>query len=251
MISSALRIAYKVDGEEHEIAEATIERQCENQFIEDMLDAGPGARTRCSRSRAARACRRSPSAIPNMPVYPGLDTKFIGILQEQGVWAEKCAACGKCVLGAYGAVCPITRCSKGLLSGPCGGSRDGKCEVSPDIECGWQLIYDRLKALGQLDKLLEARPAHRLVPEPRRRLQEDRAGGSADEGEVGIRSITWRQATSRWASLVLPSWALPRGARHTLSARSASRGGSCRPCRPRGCHRLDLPGTTVDPRRRT
>ncbi len=60
--------------------------------------------------------------------------------------------------GIYGAVCPLTRCSKGLLSGPCGGARDGKCEVSPDIECGWQLIYDRLKALGQLDKLLEPAP---------------------------------------------------------------------------------------------
>jgi ferredoxin len=157
MLSSALRIAYKVDGEEHEIVEKTIERQCENDFIEEILPLVQGVDAVLS-----LACGAGVQAIaeryPLIPVYPGVDTKFIGILQEQGVWTEKCAACGKCVIGAYGAVCPLTRCSKGLLNGPCGGSRDGKCEVSPDIECGWQLIYDRLKAIGQLDRLLEPAP---------------------------------------------------------------------------------------------
>lgn len=157
MLSSALRIAFRLDEGEHEIIEATIERQCENQFIEDILPEVQKADAILS-----LACGAGVQAIaeryPDTPVYPGLDTRFIGILQEQGVWAEKCAACGKCVIGTYGAVCPMTRCSKALLSGPCGGSRDGKCEVSPDLECGWQLIYDRLKALGQLDKLLEPAP---------------------------------------------------------------------------------------------
>lgn len=157
MLSSALRIAFRLDGSEHEVVEATIERQCENQFIEDILEE-----VRKADAVLSLACGAGVQAIaeryPDIPVYPGLDTKFIGILQEQGVWAEKCAACGKCVLGTYGAVCPLTRCSKGLLSGPCGGSRDGKCEVSPDTECGWQLIFDRMKALGQLDKLLEPAP---------------------------------------------------------------------------------------------
>ena len=157
MISSALRIAYKVDGEEREIREATIERQCENQFIEDVLEEVQNADAILS-----LACGAGVQAIaeryPNIPIYPGLDTKFIGILEDQGVWAEKCSACGKCVVGNYGAVCPLTRCSKGLLSGPCGGSRDGRCEVSPDIACGWQQIYDRLKAIGQLDRLLEPAP---------------------------------------------------------------------------------------------
>lgn len=157
MISSALRIAYKVDGAEHDILEKTIERQCENQFIEEIIEDVKNVDAVIS-----LACGAGVQAIaerfPNTPVYAGLDTKFIGILQEQGVWTEKCAACGKCVLGTYGAVCPVTRCSKSLLSGPCGGSRNGRCEVSPDIECGWQLIYNRLKALGQLDKLLEPAP---------------------------------------------------------------------------------------------
>ena len=157
MIASALRIAFRIGGEDHEVVEATIERQCENQFIEDVIEEVQKADVVLS-----LACGAGVQAIaerfPEKPVYPGLDTKFIGILQEQGIWAEKCMACGECVLGEYGAVCPLTRCSKKLLSGPCGGARDGKCEVSPDLECGWQLIYDRLKALGRLDRLLEPAP---------------------------------------------------------------------------------------------
>jgi ferredoxin len=157
MISSALRIAFRLDGREREVSELTIERQCENQFIEDALD-----RIQAADAVLSLACGAGVQAIaerfPSLPVYPGVDTKFIGILEEQGIWAEKCAACGNCVLGSYGAVCPLTRCSKGLLDGPCGGSRDGACEVSPDIQCAWQLIYDRLKAIGQLDRLLEPAP---------------------------------------------------------------------------------------------
>jgi ferredoxin len=157
MISSALRIAFRLDEEEHEVVEATIERQCENQFIEDILEEVQKADAVLSLACGA-GVQAMAERYPNKPVYPGLDTKFIGILQEQGIWTEKCAACGKCVMADYGAVCPLTRCSKGLLDGPCGGSKDGRCEVSPDIECGWQLIYDRLKAIGQLDKLLAPAP---------------------------------------------------------------------------------------------
>lgn len=157
MISSALRITYKLDNSEHDIKELTIERQCENEFIEDIIEE-----VRNVDAVISLACGAGVQAIaerfPNVPVYAGLDTKFIGILEKQGVWAEKCAGCGKCVLGLYGAVCPITRCSKKMLSGPCGGSRDGRCEVSPDVECGWQLIYDRLKKIGQLDRLLAPAP---------------------------------------------------------------------------------------------
>ncbi len=159
MISSALRIANKTanGGSDQTISEMTIERQCENQFIEDalqqILDADAVLSLACGAGVQAIAER-----FPNKPVYAGLDTKFIGILQEQGVWTEKCAGCGKCVLGSYGAVCPITRCSKAQLSGPCGGARDGKCEVASDMDCAWQLIYDRLKALGQLDRLAEPAP---------------------------------------------------------------------------------------------
>ena len=157
LISSALRIAYKLDGQEHEVREATIERQCENQFIEDALKEIQEADAVLS-----LACGAGVQAIaerfPTKPVFAGVDTKFIGILQEQGIWTEKCIACGKCILGSYGAVCPITRCSKGQVSGPCGGAHEGKCEVSPDLDCGWQLIYDRLKAIDRLDLLTDPAP---------------------------------------------------------------------------------------------
>jgi hypothetical protein len=86
-------------------------------------------------------------------VYPGLNTQFIGILESQGVWAEKCAACGSCRLGQYFGICPITRCAKRQLNGPCGGSRSGKCEVSEKTDCAWQLIYNRAKSLGKVDIL--------------------------------------------------------------------------------------------------
>lgn len=152
MISSALRIAYKLDDEEQQIDELTIERQCENEFFEDAIEAVQNVDAVLSLACGA-GVQATAERFPNTPVYASLDTKFIGILQEQGIWTEKCAACGECVLGEYGGVCPITRCSKRLLNGPCGGAKNGKCEVSPDQDCGWQLIYDRLKAIGQLDRL--------------------------------------------------------------------------------------------------
>lgn len=86
------------------------------------------------------------------PILPGVDTCFIGVTEEPGVWTERCAACGECMLASTGGICPIARCSKRMANGPCGGSSDGKCEVNKEIACGWQLIYDRLKVLGQLDR---------------------------------------------------------------------------------------------------
>jgi ferredoxin len=89
------------------------------------------------------------------PVYPALNTLFVGKEEAPGHFIEVCMQCGNCVLATTAGICPLVRCAKSLLNGPCGGSVDGKCEVSPDIPCAWQLIYDRLAALGQLDKLDE------------------------------------------------------------------------------------------------
>ena len=87
------------------------------------------------------------------PVLPGLNTTFLGIQEKHGVFTEECSGCGNCELGRFGAVCPVTRCAKRLLNGPCGGSQEGKCEVNPDTDCAWQMIIERLKILGQLDNL--------------------------------------------------------------------------------------------------
>ena len=96
---------------------------------------------------------------PNLITIPALNTTFMGYPVEHAVWEERCAGCGDCVLGWTGGICPIARCAKKLLNGPCGGSMHGKCEVNRDTDCAWQLIYDRLLALGRTDILKTTRAA--------------------------------------------------------------------------------------------
>jgi ferredoxin len=93
-----------------------------------------------------------------IPVYPGNDTLFLGEIVRPDDYVEACRACGNCELGWTGGICPTTQCAKGLLNGPCGGSKDRMCEVNGNEECAWLRIYDRLEILDQLDNLLEIRP---------------------------------------------------------------------------------------------
>jgi ferredoxin len=152
IITSALRIASQAKGLGWKVSELTIERQCDNAFIEQAVDA-----IEKNDAVLSLGCGAGVQAIAERflkkPVYAGLNTKFLGILEERGIWTEKCAACGACVLHEYGGICPVTRCAKHMLNGPCGGSREDRCEVRPDRACAWQLIYKRLKDIGQLDRL--------------------------------------------------------------------------------------------------
>jgi ferredoxin len=152
IIASALRIAGRLKGLDFKIDELTIERQCDNIFIEKAAEAIGKADAVLSLGCGAGVQAIAERFI-NKPVYAGLNTKFLGILEERGIWTEKCAACGTCVLHEYGGICPITRCAKHMLNGPCGGSREDRCEVRPDRPCAWQLIYQRLNATGQLNKI--------------------------------------------------------------------------------------------------
>jgi len=86
-------------------------------------------------------------------VHPGCDTVFGGETVRDDLIVEYCSLCGQCIVDVTGGLCPLTLCAKGLLNGPCGGSKDGKCEVDPERDCGWILIYERLKALGKMDSL--------------------------------------------------------------------------------------------------
>jgi ferredoxin len=157
IIASALRMASRLAGKNLKVEELTIERQCDNVFIEQAAEA-------IERNDAVLSlgCGAGVQAIAerynDKPVYAGLNTIFIGILEERGIWTEKCSACGACVLSEYGGICPMTRCAKRLLNGPCGGSREDRCEVAPDRQCAWQLIYNRLKEIGQLDRLKKIAP---------------------------------------------------------------------------------------------
>lgn len=89
----------------------------------------------------------------DVPVYPANNTLFLGQVERVGMFNEACRMCGDCVLGDTGGICPMTRCAKSLTSGPCGGQKNGKCEVNPENDCAWILIYKKLESLGQLDKL--------------------------------------------------------------------------------------------------
>lgn len=87
--------------------------------------------------------------------HPGCNTVSLGGAHAEWREAERCLECGDCILDHTGGLCPIARCSKHLLHGPCGGTQNGKCEVNPDIPCVWQLIVERMSRLGRLDKLKE------------------------------------------------------------------------------------------------
>jgi ferredoxin len=153
----ATRMARKLAGQPVEIQQVTIERQCENEFIKDL--AGPAAGVEAIVSFGCGAgVQAIAERFPHKPVYAGLNTNFLGILEEQAVWTEKCMSCGDCMLAEFGGICPITRCAKHMLNGPCGGSTTERCEVSPDKPCAWQLIYQRLSAIGQLDRLEKIHP---------------------------------------------------------------------------------------------
>ena len=158
LLASALRLASQVDGDPKEVTEVTVQRQCEWEYIDPLaeqiaesdvvvsLACGVGVQTLVER-------------FPDAWIVPGLNTTFLGMPQEQGVWVERCQACGNCILGLTGGICPIARCAKQLLNGPCGGSHDGKCEINPEVDCAWHLIYERLKRLGKLELMLKFQPA--------------------------------------------------------------------------------------------
>ena len=155
--SASLRMASKLDGSPKQVGDVTVQRQCEWEYLDAIAD-----QVREADVVLSLGCGIGVQAIaehfPSTWVVPGLNTKFLGLPSEQGVWVERCAACGDCILGLTGGICPIARCSKSLLNGPCGGSEAGHCEVSPEIPCAWQLIYDRLSSLDKLDVLLDLQP---------------------------------------------------------------------------------------------
>jgi ferredoxin len=152
LLASQIKMARKKEGRPIEIIECTPERQCEYEFIDELKEQLASVDAVLS-----IACGVGVQAMserhPDTITLPGLNTKFMGYPIEHAVWDERCAGCGDCVLEWTGGLCPIARCAKKLLNGPCGGSADGKCEVDKDTDCVWQLIYDRLKKLGKLDNL--------------------------------------------------------------------------------------------------
>lgn len=152
LLASQIKLARKKQDRPIEIIECTPERQCEYEFIDEFkeqLESVEAVLSIACGVGVQTMSERHPDSI----TIPGLNTKFMGYPVEHALWQERCAGCGDCVLGWTGGLCPIARCAKKLLNGPCGGSSDGKCEVDKDTDCVWQLIYDRLKKLDKLDNL--------------------------------------------------------------------------------------------------
>jgi ferredoxin len=177
LLASSLRMARKKMGKPIEVQEATPARQCEPEFALELTEAIENVEAVVS-----IACGVGVQTLvrhfPQTPVFPGVNTTFLGETVTHGVWEERCQACGNCILEKTGGICPIARCAKQLLNGPCGGSSKGKCEIKRETDCAWQLIYDRLKALGQLYRLEEIIPAKRWGVDsrdsgPRRIMRED------------------------------------------------------------------------------
>ena len=168
---------------------------------------------------------------PEMISLPGLDTGAYGLPEEAGRWKEVCLGCGKCGIGATGGICVVTRCSKGLLNGPCGGSREGKCEVRPDLDCAWQLVWDRLQKLGREDLMDEIKPPKDWSHVLERRTPRDREGGRA----ICLRSSNLSRVLESGAFAVTAEITTPKGA--DLSSLAAARRAPAR-LRGRGeCHR--------------
>ncbi|KPL18864.1 MAG: 5,10-methylenetetrahydrofolate reductase [candidate division Zixibacteria bacterium SM23_81] len=96
---------------------------------------------------------QSATQVTDKTVHPGLDSLFLANIRRHGEFMERCSMCGQCILDITRGICPVTRCAKGLINGPCGGAKDGKCEVDSQRDCGWVQIYERLKERGELDRL--------------------------------------------------------------------------------------------------
>ncbi len=154
MLERELRMHSVATGAPIEVSGIVSRRQCDPEFNEDAagdwdvivsLGCGAGAQTLAAQ-------------FPSIRVIPGLNTRFMGAHTSLMRWEERCAGCGNCSIHLFAGLCPIARCSKSLLNGPCGGSFEGHCEIDRSIECVWQKIVDRLTEDGRLDTLDEVCP---------------------------------------------------------------------------------------------
>lgn len=156
-IASLIKMRAAQEGKRIEVNHLGVMRHCEPEYFDPVMDE-----VRKYDLVLSTACGVGVNflseRIGEIPVYPGINTSFFGGVPEAGVFTELCAGCGNCILHLTGGICPIARCSKTLMNGPCGGTNKGKCEVSQDIDCAWYLIVERMKKLGTIEKLAEIQP---------------------------------------------------------------------------------------------
>ena len=156
MLASQLRTAARLSGEAVEIVVKTPTRQCDHEFI-DPLKADVEAADAVLSLACGVGVQLMAETFEGRTILPAVNTTFMGAHTGPGTWTENCRGCGQCVLAETAGICPIARCAKNLINGACGGTKDGKCEVSSEIDCAWYQIYKRLDARGDLTFLKELR----------------------------------------------------------------------------------------------
>lgn len=152
IVASSLKLAASAQKKDMQFRTVTVERQCDREFLrlidKEVNDADAVVSLACGAGIQFLAQMYDPK-----PVFPGVDTCFIGVSEGAGVWTERCRSCNQCFLGITGGICPVTMCAKGLLNGPCGGPSHGKCETDPTKDCAWVQIIERLERQSRLDVL--------------------------------------------------------------------------------------------------
>ncbi|MDY6990424.1 MAG: methylenetetrahydrofolate reductase C-terminal domain-containing protein [Thermodesulfobacteriota bacterium] len=175
-LAAAIGMARKMSGDKSDVLYDAVARQCEPEFI-DLTEKEVAQCDGVLSLACGAGVQLLAERFPDKVILPGCNTTFLGVTEKLGVWSERCAGCGDCILDKTAGLCPIARCSKQLLNGPCGGSMDGKCEISKEVDCVWQLIIDRLTKLNRLEMLEEIFPVKDWSPAghggPRKMVRED------------------------------------------------------------------------------
>jgi hypothetical protein len=158
-LAQLLELAGRLKKRDISFRVTTVAKQCDNYLAASILKPQMDGVEAVLSLACGIGVQTLSGVFPEVPIFPAQNTHFMGAEErEAGILEERCAGCGDCLLAATGGICPVARCSKGLLSGACGGSKDGKCELSPDRDCAWCLIYERLRKQGKLALLKEPRP---------------------------------------------------------------------------------------------
>lgn len=158
VLNSELEMARKLDENPIELGAITIERQCDREYLEALDDKVNDYDALLSMACGA-GIQFLAERYPKIPVFPAVDTTFIGVNQDVGWYEERCRSCGSCVLAMTGGICPVTMCAKGLYNGPCGGTNQGSCEINKDQPCAWYQIWERLSGQDRLNEIMEVVPA--------------------------------------------------------------------------------------------
>jgi len=168
ILASALRMYFLNQGQEMKIDERTLERQCDHEYLEEIRNVVAQYDAIVSVACGV-GVQFAAEKYHSTPIYPGVNTSFMGVTEERGLWSERCQGCGQCILSRTGGICPVSRCAKRVMNGPCGGSSKGMCEINKELECAWQLIVERLKALDRFEEYEDLSPI--------KDWSTDRAGG--------------------------------------------------------------------------